>query len=179
MGRNADFCSCCRVKCYSLDMSALSDHTNSEIQHNCARLDFCNTILGSSFSCKTNGPKPWQRAKSRQTVRVTLTLACSALKREMECQSNPGSQGGAPRAIKPHTRALHVFCMPLFPEYILTVNCAAYVRKWACVYMVSPGNPCPVSRAHVCEIPAAALECEGGDNYHCHLGGRMPSDKAA
>lgn len=88
----------------------------------------CATLfLGSDFSCKPNGPKHQQRAKSRQPVRVTLTLACSALKREMECQSHPGSQGGAPGAIKPHTRALHVFCMPLFPKYILTVNCAAYV----------------------------------------------------
>lgn len=69
----------------------------------------------------------WSKALTERQVRVTLTLACSAFKREMECQSHPGSQGVAPRATKPHTPALHVFCMPLFPEYILTVKCAACV----------------------------------------------------
>lgn len=49
-------------------------------------------------------------------------------------------------------------------------------------YTVSPRILCPAScslatHTYISEIPFVAQECGGGDSYHCHLGGRMPSDK--
>lgn len=93
------------------------------------------------------------------------------------------TRGVVQRPVKPHAPALHVLRMPLLPKYILLQNCTVYILMGVCVYMVSPRNLRPgrlrqAAHTYICEIPLAALECGGGDNYHCHLGRRMPSDKA-